>query len=179
MKYKAYEYTCIAAWGRRMGSFDYYIRAQQEKAMSEEAPITAIYERDGVWSVAEEIRDPAQRKAILGDHYDEAKHGQYGAEWDVEADVFDRLPRVCAAFEFTQQKPILIYRGVAGYTGVAADFDVERFNTQRKITTLQVMAMLNGSMFGWETAGADPSRVIVEEAEIYCNQHRESEEKGK
>jgi len=156
MKYKPHEYVCIAAWGRRMGSFNYYITAEQKKAAADEAPITAIYERDGVWSVAEDIRDPAHRKAILGSMYVEEEHGQYGAEWDVKEDRWDRLPRVCAAYEFTYHRAILLYRGVAGYTGVASDFDVERFNKQRSITTEQVMAMLNGSMFGWETESADP-----------------------
>ena len=156
MRYRQHEYECIAAWGRRMGSFNYYITAQQKKAAEEEAPITAIYERDGVWSVAEDIRDPHTRKLILGNHYDEAKHGQYGTEYDVESDKFDRLPRVCAAFEFTQNKTILLTRGESGYIELPKDFDIDRFNDQRNIRPEQIMAMLNGSMFGWDVPAADP-----------------------
>ncbi|MCK5602376.1 hypothetical protein KAR91_10915 [Candidatus Pacearchaeota archaeon] len=155
MKYKAHEYLCIVAWGRRLQSFDYYIRAQQEKAAVEEAPLTAIYERDGVWSTADEIKDPSLRKLILGNLYDEEKHGQYETRYDVESDRWDRLPRVCAAIS-AGFEPVLIHRGIAGKTILADDFDVERFNMQRNIDTFQVDAMLAGSMFGWDVPGADP-----------------------
>lgn len=157
MRYQPHEYTCIAAWGRQSGSFDYYIKAQQEKAAKEEAPITAIYRQsDGQWSVAGDIMNPQTRKFILGQLYVEEEHGQYGTEYDVEEDRFDRLPRVCAAFEFTEKKCILITRGEAGYTELPADFDVERFNKQRRINMSKVEAMLAGSIFGWHVPGADP-----------------------
>lgn len=100
--------------------------------------------------------NPQTRKFILGQLYVEEEHGQYGTEYDVEEDRFDRLPRVCAAFEFTEKKCILITRGEAGYTELPADFDVERFNKQRRINMSKVEAMLAGSIFGWHVPGADP-----------------------
>ncbi len=160
MRYKPHEYVCIVAWGRRMGSFNYYITAEQKRAAEEGAPITAIYRNnDGTWSTAEEIKDPIHRKNILGSMYIVGEHGQYGTEYDVTDDRWDRLPRVCAAFEFTYQKPILLHRGHAGYTELSKDFDVDKFNSQRRISSWQVEAMLAGSMFGWEVPGADPFNV--------------------
>lgn len=40
------DYKIIAAWGRFMGSFSYYIRDQQELCAFEKAPEDAIYRRD-------------------------------------------------------------------------------------------------------------------------------------
>lgn len=37
------EYRHIAAWGRLLGSYPYYIEQQQVKAAMEQAPIKAIY----------------------------------------------------------------------------------------------------------------------------------------
>lgn len=157
MRYQPHEYVCIAAWGRRMGSFSYYITEQQKLAAAEHAPITAIYRQpDTIWAVAEDIKDPAHRRNILGSMYIEDEHGQYGTEYDVVSDRWDRLPRVCAAHEFTRGQNILITRGEAGYTTLSDDFDIDRFNSQRKISAEQIAAMLNGSMFGWEVPGADP-----------------------
>lgn len=157
MKYKPHEYVCIAAWGRRMGSFDYYIKDQQRKAAQMGAPLTAIYERDGHWQRAEEIVNPHTRKMILGSLYVEEEHGQVGTEYDVSEDRFDRLPRVCAAFEFTEGKAVIIHRGEMGYTEAPEGFDVDTFNAQRRITNSQIEAMLNGSMFGWSVPAADPA----------------------
>jgi hypothetical protein len=52
---KANEYVNIARWGQMMGSFRYFIEAQQEKAASDGAPIDAIYEKDGVWHTLGEM----------------------------------------------------------------------------------------------------------------------------
>jgi len=157
MRFQPHEYVCIAAWGRRMGSFNYYITDQQRMASGEEAPITAIYRNsDGTWSKAEDIKDPVHRKAILGSMYTEEEHGQYGTEYDIAEDRWDRLPRVCAAIEFTENKAILLRRGEAGYTELPIGFDVEHFNEQRSINLSQLEAMLAGSIFGWDVGGADP-----------------------
>ena len=43
------QYPYILLWGRRLGSFPSYINDQIEKARADNAPQTAIYERDGVW----------------------------------------------------------------------------------------------------------------------------------
>lgn len=38
-------YPYIRAWGKKLGSFDYYIRAQIERARETNAPDDALYER--------------------------------------------------------------------------------------------------------------------------------------
>ena len=65
-KMKSTKYQTIVRWGKMMGSYDYFIANEIERAEKSNAPITTIYERDGVWSVAEEISDEATRKHILG-----------------------------------------------------------------------------------------------------------------
>ena len=40
------KYRHIVAWGKIMGSYDYYVNRQLEEAEATNAPITAIY-RDG------------------------------------------------------------------------------------------------------------------------------------
>jgi hypothetical protein len=52
---KPSDYLAIAVWGKRMGSFIYYIRDQQERALREGAPIDALYERDGQWSCVSDL----------------------------------------------------------------------------------------------------------------------------
>ncbi len=85
------------------------------------------------------------------------KNGKnYLPQFDIESDVFDRLPRVCLAHAPGGEKPIRIVRGVSGYFPVHHATDVARFNNDRGITEQQVDAMLTGSMFGWECPGADP-----------------------
>ena len=61
------DYKHIAAWGRFMGSFGYYIRAEQHAAAMSGAPLNAIYRKavdstcwdsDFVWHTADEITAP-------------------------------------------------------------------------------------------------------------------------
>lgn len=42
-----WHYRAIAAWGRHVGSQQYYIEAQQAKAAREGAPLDALYARCG------------------------------------------------------------------------------------------------------------------------------------
>ncbi len=65
---------------------------------------------------------------------------------------------MCATYHLTTKEPILIFRGERGYTPIKdpSSFDAEEFNKSEGITENQVRAMLHGSMFGWETPGADP-----------------------
>jgi hypothetical protein len=67
-----------------------------------------------------------------------------------------KLPPVCASTLPATGEPILIRFGVKGFYPQSMDFDCETFNRTHKITPLQVEAMENGSMFGWECPGADP-----------------------
>lgn len=47
--HKPYEYVGIELWGQQLSSFKYYIDAQQEKAADDNAPLDALYKREGVW----------------------------------------------------------------------------------------------------------------------------------
>lgn len=58
------DYPYIRAWGRMMGSSHYYIQQEVEKARQMQAPQDAIYERDGVWAVVDDIRSDETRRAI-------------------------------------------------------------------------------------------------------------------
>lgn len=40
---KPSDYKCIAAWGKQMGSYAYYIKMQQEKCAAMQAPKGTIY----------------------------------------------------------------------------------------------------------------------------------------
>lgn len=45
------KYKSIAAWGRMMGSFPYYVRDQIELAQKDNAPAGATYKNDdGTWN---------------------------------------------------------------------------------------------------------------------------------
>ena len=59
------DYKAIRRWGNRMGSMNYYIEDEQAKALEDDAPITAIYRRNGVWSLAEDIVEDDLREFIL------------------------------------------------------------------------------------------------------------------
>jgi hypothetical protein len=62
--HKPKEYKHISAWGRLLGSFTYYIVAQQKLAASQHAPIDAIFCRDGIWSRVCEIKDASLRDEL-------------------------------------------------------------------------------------------------------------------
>jgi hypothetical protein len=51
-------YPYIWAWGKRMGSNDYYMENEEELAAQEEAPRTAIFrDSEGVWSTVDEVQN--------------------------------------------------------------------------------------------------------------------------
>lgn len=53
------KYKYIVAWGRYVGSKDYYIEDQLEKAEKENAPKRAISKaHDGTWRTMDAIEDP-------------------------------------------------------------------------------------------------------------------------
>lgn len=60
------EYPYIVAWGRMMGSFDYYIKMQIDRARDDKAPRTAIYkDRDTAdWHTFENIKNNTTRAAV-------------------------------------------------------------------------------------------------------------------
>lgn len=57
-------YPYIQAWGKHMGSFDYYIEAQIEEAREDNAPPTACYKSGGVWTTVEGILSEPVRHLI-------------------------------------------------------------------------------------------------------------------
>lgn len=75
-----------------------------------------------------------------------------------------KLPDVCWAVSQLSGDLICIKNGEAGYylsswsTGSREQNQkiADQCNQQRGITPLQVEAMVNGSMFGWDTLAADP-----------------------
>ena len=62
------EYKYIRAWGRMMGSYDYYIKNAQRKASEEEAPTNAIYkgvDTEGErWFTFEDITSKETRMTV-------------------------------------------------------------------------------------------------------------------
>jgi len=49
-------YKCIDIWGRHLGSLQ-RMSNQQRLAAEQGAPLTAIYQRKGVWVLAEDIEN--------------------------------------------------------------------------------------------------------------------------
>jgi hypothetical protein len=58
MNHKPKEYIAIRLWGRQMGSYDYYIQMEQQKAAEDNAPLDAIYKRHGTehWVCVSELK---------------------------------------------------------------------------------------------------------------------------
>lgn len=67
-----------------------------------------------------------------------------------------KLPAMCASRDLATDAPILIKRGAMGYWPCPPSFDVDAFNVRHDVTPAQREAMECGSMFGWDTPGADP-----------------------
>lgn len=85
------------------------------------------------------------------------------------ADKFADLPERCAArLPSNRKAPIMIKRGQDGYYPAALDLDVDAFNAKLGITKAQVMAMVAGSMFGWDCPGADPVNYALAKTDPYA-----------
>lgn len=61
----ASDYKCLAIWGSILGSYGNYIKGEQRKAASENAPITAIYKNHNGWVLAENIENKEVKGRIL------------------------------------------------------------------------------------------------------------------
>ena len=59
-------YRCIAIWGHNLGSFPCYTANEQYRAAVQHAPLTAIYERQGVWVTLEDVENVPLRNEIIG-----------------------------------------------------------------------------------------------------------------
>jgi|15BtaG_2_1085339.scaffolds.fasta_scaffold123986_2 hypothetical protein len=62
---KPSDYRAIEIWGRRLGSFDSYIKMEQKKAALDNAPITAIYKRGEIWRTVNDIENNAVLKEMI------------------------------------------------------------------------------------------------------------------
>jgi hypothetical protein len=59
---KASDYIWIERWGKLLGSFDHYIKNQQEKALAENAPVAATFKRnDGTWALINNVSNLGTR----------------------------------------------------------------------------------------------------------------------
>lgn len=57
-------YPAIVAWGRMMGSMDYYIDSQVLLAAKENAPENATFKGDGEWRTVNTIASPETKLMI-------------------------------------------------------------------------------------------------------------------
>lgn len=57
-----HEYKHIAAWGKLLGSKQYYINAEQRAAAEQNAPLTAIYKHNGRWITIDDCVVTTQRE---------------------------------------------------------------------------------------------------------------------
>lgn len=64
MAHKPSDYLHIRAWGKMMGSHEYYIVGEQEQAAEDNAPLHATYKREGQWNTYEDILAPDTREYI-------------------------------------------------------------------------------------------------------------------
>jgi len=60
------KYPCILAWGKYLGSLDYYIKNQIDRATRDNAPRNAIYYNDekSKWITSNEIQDGNSKEMI-------------------------------------------------------------------------------------------------------------------
>lgn len=63
MQYRPSDYRHIAAWGRYLGSYQYYIKDQQEQAALDNAPLDAVYYNNDQrrWVTLDEMAAPARQ----------------------------------------------------------------------------------------------------------------------
>ena len=70
------------------------------------------------------------------------------------------LPKI--AFVNYHGKVVAVKRGEMGHYPVTTAYTADELNKVEGNTPLQVECMLNGSMFGWETPGANPSHPLAQ-----------------
>lgn len=65
---KPTDYVATAVWHRTTGSFDYYIKRMQEKAHAANAPLDALFERDGKWTCVSDLAPDHRFRKTLADN---------------------------------------------------------------------------------------------------------------
>lgn len=65
-KHAPNEYILIEKWGHMLGTYDNYIKCQQELAAQEGAPLDALYktETDNQWHTSDEVVSPLMRRFL-------------------------------------------------------------------------------------------------------------------
>jgi hypothetical protein len=58
------DYPGIRAWGRHLGSSNYFVKGQIDKARRDQAPANAIYKREEHWVTTDDILHEDVRKAM-------------------------------------------------------------------------------------------------------------------
>ena len=61
----ASQYQQISMWGKGLGSFGHVIENEQATAESENAPLGAIYQRDGQWVTIHDVNNKDVRRTVL------------------------------------------------------------------------------------------------------------------
>lgn len=61
---KPQDYKHIAAWGRMMGSYAYFIKDQQNQAAEDNAPVDAIYKRGDIWHRFADVTNWETRRIV-------------------------------------------------------------------------------------------------------------------
>jgi hypothetical protein len=70
-------YPFIRAWGYQLGSFQYYIESEIERAIRENAPERAIYKSGaGGWRTIDDCKDEAVKQQCI-DWVEAHKNDQY------------------------------------------------------------------------------------------------------
>jgi hypothetical protein len=60
------KYPFICAWGARLGSFQYYIDGEIERAMFDRASTRAIYkDNNGKWHTIDDVQNPEAKQFCL------------------------------------------------------------------------------------------------------------------
>ena len=76
VKHLPHEYKAIEYWGQMLGSMSYYIKTEQSRASRANAPLDAIYERDGVWRTINECAECTGHK----ESFARWMHQNYGSK---------------------------------------------------------------------------------------------------
>lgn len=87
---------------------------------------------------------------------------------------YNKLPEKAYALHPSLRTPIVIDRGEDGFIPVTVRWTdealsrsfVKEQNQKLGVTSAQAAAMLNGSLFGFDTPGADPDHAINQEQDL-------------
>ena len=106
----ASKYQLIRIWGQELGSFGYFIENEQAKAESDNAPLEAIYQRDGQWVTIHDVNNKDVRRRVLNKlleyyaHHETADKREAWEKAKPKVIVIDRHPdQIEIAKQFVNQ----------------------------------------------------------------------------